>query len=310
MGNGATRSFFAVQSLRVYPIVYGFFYLLSLLPWRVLYFFGDGIYALVYYVIGYRRDVVMKNLSIAFPEKSEAEKIRIAKNFYHNFVDTFIETIKLLSVSRKELHKRVTSNVELLEELYPTGQSLVLTSGHFFNWEFANLTMSSLSRYTFIGVYMTVSNKALDRLIRKLRGKYGTILISVNDFRKEYPAYNNVQHAIGLVADQNPTNPANGFWYPFFGKMAPFAKGPERTAKNLNAAVVLVNFYKVKRGYYNIECKVLTTAPKELPEGEITKQLVHFVEDCIRKNPSNYLWSHRRWKHAFDEEKYGHLVIK
>jgi KDO2-lipid IV(A) lauroyltransferase len=91
--------------------------------------------------------------------------------------------------------------------------------------------------------------------------------------------------------------------------MAPFAKGPERTAKSLNAAIVLVNFYKVKRGYYKIECELLTNAPKDFAEGEITKKLVHFVEDCVRRNPSNYLWSHRRWKHQFDEEKYGHLVI-
>lgn len=251
----------------------------------------------------------MNNLSIAFPEKSEKEKIRIAKDFYHQFLDTFIETIKLLSVNKKQFAKRITTNIDTLNNLHSTGQSAVLVSGHFFNWEFANLTMSGFSKYDFVGIYMSVSNKVFDKLIHKLRSKFGTILISVNDFRKEYPAYKEKQHAIGLVADQNPTNPSNGFWYPFFGKMAPFAKGPERTSKSLNAAIVMVNFYRKRRGYYNIECEILTTKPKDFAEGEITKRLVHFVEDCIRQNPSNYLWSHRRWKHQFDEEKFGHLVI-
>ncbi len=251
----------------------------------------------------------MNNLLIAFPEKTEKERTRIAKDFYHQFLDTFIETIKLLSVNKKQLAKRVTTNIDLVNKLYTTGQSVVLVSGHFFNWEFANLAMSGFSNYSFVGVYMSVSNKIFNRLIVKLRSKFGTILISVNDFRREYPAYKNQQHAIGLVADQNPTNPANGFWYPFFGKMAPFAKGPERSAKSLDAAIVQVNFYRVKRGYYNIHCDVLTTTPKEFAEGEITKQLVQFVENCIKQNPSNYLWSHRRWKHQFDEEKFGHLVI-
>lgn len=290
-------------------IVYGFFYLLSLLPWRVLYFIGDCFYGLIYYVIGYRKDVVMSNLTIAFPEKSDTEKKRIAKDFYHRFVDTFIETIKLLSISKKEFRRRTTTNIESLDELYATGQSVIYAAGHFFNWEFANLTASGLSKYPFIGIYKKVSNKAFDNLIYKLRSKFGSILISTDDFRKEYSNYNKMQHSIGLIADQNPGNPAYGSWYPFFGKMAPFVKGPEKTAKSLNAAIALVNFYQVKRGYYNVNFTLYTTTPKELPDGEITKALVHFVEDCVRKNPSNYLWSHRRWKHEYSEEKYGHLVI-
>jgi Kdo2-lipid IVA lauroyltransferase/acyltransferase len=193
--------------------------------------------------------------------------------------------------------------------LYPSGQSVVLVAGHFFNWEFANYSAAIFCRYPFAGVYMSLSNKVFDKIIYKLRSKFGTVLIAKKDFIKVYPEYSRRQHAIGLVADQNPGNPANGFWYPFFGKPAPFAKGPEKTAKSLDAAIVTVNFYKTRRGYYNIDCSILTTKPKEFAEGEITRQLVQFVEDCIRKNPSNYLWSHRRWKHQFDEEKYGHLVI-
>ncbi len=251
----------------------------------------------------------MNNLLIAFPEKTEKERIRIAKDFYRNFIDTFIETIKLISVTKKQLEKRVSINAEVLNDIFPSGQSIVIATGHFFNWEFANLSVSAFGKHRFIGIYMSVSNKIFNRLIHQMRSKFGTILIAVKDFRNEYPNYKKEQHAIGLVADQNPGNPANGFWYPFFGKMAPFVKGPERTSKNLNAAIVLLDFHKVKRGYYKMDFQLLTKTPKEFAEGEITKQLVHFIEDCIKRNPSNYLWSHRRWKHQFDAEKHGHLVI-
>lgn len=293
----------------MYRIVYSVFYLLSLLPWRVLYLLSDGVFALVYYVFGYRKAVVMNNLSIAFPEKTEAERKRIAKDFYHQLIDTFIETIKLISASKKTIAGRVSANIDELNRLYPSGQSVVIAAGHFFNWEFANLYAAAFSKFPFVGVYMTLSNKIFDRIMIRLRGKFGTILIPARDFRAEYPQYKNMQHAIGLVADQNPANPANGFWHPFFGKLAPFAKGPERNAKSMNAAIVLVNFYRVRRGYYQVEFRELTTTPREFAEGEITRQLIHYVEECVRKRPANYLWSHRRWKHKFDEEKFGHLVI-
>jgi KDO2-lipid IV(A) lauroyltransferase len=92
----------------MYYILYGFLYILSLLPLRVLYILGDGVYGLLYYIIKYRRKVVMGNLSIAFPGKTEAEKTIIAKAFYHNFIDTFIEVIKMLSITDKQAAKRVT----------------------------------------------------------------------------------------------------------------------------------------------------------------------------------------------------------
>lgn len=294
----------------MYQIVYAIFYALSLLPWRLMYFIGDGIYALVYYVFGYRKQVVMKNLSIAFPEKTEQERTRIAKDFYHNFIDTFIETIKLLSITPKEFDKRCTRNVDAVNNLKATGQSVQLHSGHFFNWEFGNLCMSKSLNYPFIGVYQPLSNKIFNRLILKLRSKFGAILIPVTEFKTSFHQYTKEPYTLGLVADQNPSNPNNAFWMPFFGKMAPFVKGPEKGAQRMNTAVVMVEFYKIKRGYYQLDCTLLTTKPKEFADGEITKKLIQFIEGCVRKRPSNYLWSHRRWKFEFDAEKYGKNVIK
>src|SRR6187431_2879828 len=122
----------------MYYFVYGLLWLISLLPFRILYFISDAFYGLIYYIIGYRKDVVMNNLLIAFPEKTEKERIVIAKKFYHNLIDTFIETIKMISVSNKFIEKRFTANWKLLNDIYPSGKSVQLHLGHNFNWEWGN----------------------------------------------------------------------------------------------------------------------------------------------------------------------------
>ncbi len=294
----------------MYAIVYSIFYLLSLLPWRVLYILSDGIYLLVYYFIGYRKEVVVNNLRIAFPEKSEAERIIIAKKFYHNFVDSFIETIKLISISEKEMRKRFSSNIEVMNQLYDSGQNVQVITGHHFSWEFANLGVAMDSKYPFVVVYMPLSNKVFDRLIYKLRTRFGTLLIPATEFRTNFHKYVHSQYALILVADQNPGGPERAYWTPFFGKPAPFVKGPEKGAKVNNAAIVYANFYKVKRGYYRVDFELVTTDPKSYPNGALTKLLVNKIEASVKKIPDNYLWSHRRWKFEYDEERFGKLMIK
>ena len=170
----------------MYYLLYGLLYAFSLLPWQILYLISDGVYVLVYYVIGYRRDVVMHNLAIAFPEKTQEERVTIAKGFYHNFLDTFIETIKFLSVSDREFSKRLSGNFELLSQLYATGRNIQLHSGHFFNWEYMNWGIARNSPYPLIGVYSPVSNKAFDKIILKMRSRYKAILVSIFEFKNRF----------------------------------------------------------------------------------------------------------------------------
>ena len=293
----------------MYHIIYGIFYLLSLLPWRVIYIISDGIYGLLYYVIRYRRDVVANNILIAFPEKSDEERKQIVKEFYKNFVDNFIEVIKFVSISKEEVLRRFTFDEKVINDLYPTGRNIQLTLGHFFNWEFANIAYASKITYPIVLVYMPIENKVFDRLFKKIRERFGTNLVAATRFRKEFFPYAKQRYALGLVADQTPGGAENSYWTDFFGRKTAFVKGPERNARMNNEIVILVNFYKVKRGYYHSEFEVITKEPRSLPEGAITKQMVAYIENCICKRPSNYLWSHRRWKWEFDEEKFGHLVI-
>lgn len=292
----------------MYYLIYGFLYLVSLLPWRVMYFLGDAVYGLVYYILGYRKNVVMENLRIAFPEKSEQERRRIAKNFYHNFVDTFIEAIKIISVSEKELEKRFSADLSILDELYAGTKNLQLHAGHHFNWEIINWGVARHSKFPFVGVYMPIKNKALNRIFYNLRGRYGTILVPATDFKKNFRNYVSGRYALGLVADQNPGNPTSAYWLPFFGKLAPFVTGPEKGARLNDTAVAFGTFYKLKRGHYRLEFTLITRDPNSLPEGELTRRFVSYLEENIRRRPDNYLWSHRRWKWEYKEE-YANLRI-
>lgn len=293
----------------MYYLVYGFLYSLSLLPLRILYLLSDFAFLLMYHVFGYRKKVVMHNLSIAFPEKTDQERKKIAFKFYRQLTDTFIETIKLISMSENEFKKRLTTNAEVINDIYASGQPVQLHSGHFFNWEFLNLGTAYNCNYPFLGIYHDVSNKTMDRIMRKMRSKFGTILIPSHEFRHKFKSYTQQPYLLGLVADQSPSNPKQAYWIDFFGVKTAFVTGPEKGARQMNTAIVMANIYRKKRGYYHMQLSLLTKTPNDLPQGAITESLVSFIEDAVKERPSNYLWSHKRWKFKYSDE-YKDMVIE
>lgn len=293
----------------LYRLLYAFLYLLSLLPFRVLYIFSDCLYPLFYYVIRYRRKVISENLKTAFPEKSEQERKRIMKHFYQRFLDNFIETIKLLTISQKELDKRFVCDFSVIDEVYKSGKKLQIHTAHFFNWEFADAAFSVHLPYKLLVVYMPIENKAIDKIFLKMRSRFGAQMIPATAFSKEIAKFSDEQTALALVADQNPGSPERAFWTNFFGKMTPIVTGPEKGARINDAAVVMANFIPVRRGYYRSEIELLTTDPRSLPPGAITREMMRFVEDTVKKYPSNYLWSHRRWKWQYDAAKHLKRVV-
>jgi len=294
----------------MYYLLYAFFYVLSLLPWRVIYIISDFTYCIIYYIIQYRRQIVLDNLTIAFPEKTDQEKKVIAKEFYHNFVDNFIEVIKMFSISKKELNRRFTGNFELINDTCASGKNVQVHLGHFFNWEFANIFFASNVVDPFLVVYMPIENKAINKIVYEIRSRFGTHLIAATQYRKDFAPFAKNRYSLILVGDQNPADPNKAYWTDFFGRKVPVVKGPERGAVMNDNAILMAKLTKMKRGYYNAHLELLTTEPKALPDGEITKRMISFFEDSIREQPANYLWSHRRWKWQFDPEKHGKLLIK
>lgn len=290
----------------MYYIIYGLVYLVSLFPFPVLYLLSDLFYVLLFYVAGYRKKVVMHNLSIAFPEKSTAEKKAIAKQFYKNFTDTFIEAIKTLSISAAAFDKRCTVDMQDINRLLQQGKSIQFHSGHQMNWEYGNLIFArKIDPVNWIGIYKEISNKGVNRFFLKLRTRFGGTFVSTKEFKTRMHLLFKSQYGIGLIADQN-TSPQIGYWMYFFTRPVPFITGPDKAAIRNNTAVVFVNFVKKKRGYYHFETRVAAENNERLAAGDLTRSYRDFLEDAIRRAPANYLWTHKRWKYDYKQE-FEHL---
>jgi Kdo2-lipid IVA lauroyltransferase/acyltransferase len=285
----------------MYYVVYGFLYVLSLLPLRVLFVLSDFVYFLIYHVFGYRRKVVFSNLDLAFPNKTPEEKKAIAKRFYHNLTDSFVETIKLFSADRKFIDKHVTGNYEVVNALYDEGMRCQIHLGHNFNWELGNLAVSLHFKHKYIVVYMPLENKTFNRIFYKMRSRFNAALVSAKNMKGDMMAHRNNLYALGLVADQTPANAASGYWVNFFNQPTSFVRAPERGAMTGNIPVVFLNISKRKRGYYHLQFELGEKFPASLQKGELTKRYVQFLEKTITQNPDVWLWSHRRWKLKWKE---------
>jgi KDO2-lipid IV(A) lauroyltransferase len=286
----------------MYYFLFGILYLFSLLPMWLLYLISDLVAFLLHRILRYRKDVIIANLTQAFPEKTEQEKKAIAKKFYRNFADNWIETIKLLSMSKQSMNKRLTGNFDVFHQLFATGKAVQVNLGHFFNWEMMTLYAGINQPYPFLTVYLPQSNPVMNRLISYIRGRWDNPLISSYDMARAIIPWRKKQYLLALGADQRPPFPDAGYWLYFLNKPAAFVKGPEKFARGQNIPVVMMTTTRIKRGHYHFDYFLLCEDPKALPDGELIRRYVRHLEENIRLQPDLYLWSHKRWKHAWKDE--------
>lgn len=284
----------------MYYLVFGILYLISLLPMRALYLLSDFAYLLIYHIFGYRKQVVEDNLANALPGKTPEERKKIAEKFYRNFCDNWIETIKLLSISKRVINKRISGNFEVFHKLFGTGKPVQVNLGHFFNWEIMTLHAGINQPYTFLTVYLPQSNQVMNRMIMYIRGKWGNPLIPSTDMARAIIPWRKKQYLIALGADQSPLDSENAYWLYFLNRPTGFAKGPEKYARGQNIPVVMMTTTRPKRGHYHFEYFLLSEDPKSLPDGELIRRYVHHLEKNIHLQPDLYLWSHKRWKRKWD----------
>jgi len=286
----------------MYYILYPFLWLISWLPFGVLYVLSDLIYGLVYYVAGYRRGVVFQNLRIAFPEKTEAERVAIAKQFYRNMIDTFVESIKFITLSKAGALGRSSADFSVLDRALSQGKPVYAFGAHQFNWEYVNVLFPLHLKVPFIGVYMPIANRAVDRIFFDFGRRYGTVLVSATEFKKRREGLLKGQYVLALAADQNPGHPANAFWMPFFGKPAPFVTGPAKGAIRSDAVVIMAEMQRKKRGHYHFGMRVIADSVQGMEPAALAARYRDELERVVRQDPANYLWSHRRWKYEWRSE--------
>lgn len=275
------------------------FSLVSRLPSAFFYVLSDLGFTILYYLVKYRRALVDQNLEIAFPKMTAAERRIIAKSFYRNFTDTFVESIKLLSISPTEAATRCEVDIQSIQELANRGKFIQLMVAHQFNWEYIHLTIPSLLKVPVCFLYRPVETPALEKIYFKFRSRGGGIPISADEFASKRTTIFSKPAVLILGADQNPGSVEKALWLNFFNKPAPFFIGPAKGAVQHGTAVAMLQLKRKKRGYYQLIGKIITENAADYTPAQLTLLYKNEVERVIQEDPSNYLWSHRRWRHAW-----------
>lgn len=287
------------MSMRLLNVLffYGVLIPISYLPYPVLYFISDGLYLVLYKMVGYRKKIVFQNIANSFPQKTDEEQKRIVKAFYKHLCDLVVESIKGFTISEKEVRQRMKIiNPEFIDRYFDRGQSVILAGGHYNNWELFAVAIDAPIKHKAVALYKPMTNKFFDEKMRRSRSKYGLEMISTKAAREEFERKDGLRVIIFGV-DQFPGRSTSCYWSTFLNQETAMIFGAEKYAKEYNYPVLYGRINKIKRGHYSFEFSNAIEEPRETAYGEITKTINHLLEQDIVAQPEYWLWSHKRWKH-------------
>lgn len=287
------------MSLIVYIVAYPFLWLISLMPFRLLYVLSDFVFFILYYVIGYRKETVRGNLRLTMPQLSEKELFSIEKKFYKHFCDILLEMVKTISISKKEMEKRFKiTNIDYYRSIENQNKSILVFCAHYATYEWI-IAVNNHIRHSGYAVYKKINNPYFDRLVKKIRGRFNTTLIHLHETGQIIKSneQKNRPGTYGFVADQSPQLKKRVHWDTFMGIEVPVYTGAEILAKRFNMNVLYLKTEKIKRGYYQATFEEISTDVLATQNFEITRKFLDKVEEQIKTDPQYYLWTHKRWKH-------------
>ena len=288
-----------------YHITYALVYLTSLLPLWVLYGLSDFIFLIIFHLIKYRRPLVKRHLQESFPEKDDKELSLIERRFYQWFCDYLVESIKMLTMSERQIKRRMTfKGSELIDQIVKEGQSCAIYLGHYCNWEWVTSLPLWLTPDALCGqIYHVLESSDFDKLFLNLRQRWGAVSIPMAETLRRIIQYKQEgrQVVIGYISDQVPFWNNIHHWLSFLNHDTPVLTGTERLARQTGHAVIYLDIQRIKRGYYEADFKLITREPKKMKEFEITDIYFQMLEASIRRDPACYLWTHNRWKRTHEE---------
>jgi KDO2-lipid IV(A) lauroyltransferase len=273
-----------------------FISLFAIVPFWLLYIFADLVYVVVYKLIGYRVDVVRSNLRLCFPDKSEKELKQIEIDTYKNFSMITVESLKAFTMKKEDIFKRhFVKDHTITNDLYERFGGIIGEPAHFTNWEWGAMSSQQIKSQAVV-FYKPLSNKYLDKYIKKNRSRFDSNLVSIKNTSRVFEATKDQKKHFVMASDQSPSNKNRAIWVDFFGIETAFLHGPEYYSRKYNYPVIYVDIQRIKKGWYELDFELITDDPNSLPEGEITQRYASILERKIRENPGNWLWTHRRWK--------------
>lgn len=279
---------------------------LALMPGWLLYRCSDVLAFLLRHVVRYRRRLIIDNLAVSFPEKSEAERRDILNGFYRNFADYIVESIKLLHISDEEMLQRFEfGNIGLLNDLLGQRRTVIAYFSHCFNWEWApSVTLhfpeSVRSGVAFCQIYRPLRNKIFDALMLHIRSRFGSLSIPKSRALRYFVDFSRkgIPSVTGFMSDQKPSHGDTGHILQFLNRPTDVITGTETLARRLDAAVIYWDMRKTSRGHYRIDIIPMAMHAAYTEPSQLTVSYYAMLENSIRRDPTIWLWSHNRWKNA------------
>jgi KDO2-lipid IV(A) lauroyltransferase len=277
-----------------------FFILLSKIPFWLLYRVSDVFYFFMYYFPGYRKKIVKENLIKSFPSKNKKEINLLAKGFYSNLADLTLETLKIPAIKKPDMQKHVKIlNMHKIHSYLDKQQSVIVLTGHQCNWEWLLLASSLECRYPIDAVYKPMQISFLNNLFINFRSKFGARPLAMKEVYRSVVRNKEEVRVIAMVADQTPAHSEIQYFTTFMNQNTAFFVGADKIARHTDYPVLFLDMKRIKRGYYEAEFHVLKEASFDDTKFGLIESYARMLENSINKNPSDWLWSHRRWKHQF-----------
>ncbi len=283
----------------IYLFFYPILWIISILPFRLLYLFSDCVYVLVYYILGYRKKTVRSNLKKALPHLTEKERYIVEKKFYHHMCDMFLEMIKTMSISQKEMEKRFRfTNLDVYLDIEKKGQSIAIMIAHYATYEWV-ISMNYKISFKGYAIYKQLANLHFDKLVKNIRSKFKAYLLTTKETAStiEKNKADGILGIYGFASDQTPRRSDTMYWSTFMGIETPIHIGAEALAKKYDLTMVYLKVKKVKRGYYEANFELLSDDVNSFPDYKLSELFMQKVEQQILEAPEFYLWTHKRWKH-------------
>lgn len=296
MGDVAEALIWAMSTFQLFlfNIIGGLF---RFVPYPLLYLFSDFLVIILRDVAGYRKRVILDNLSASFPEKSTSEINKIARDTYRNLTDIILETVKSFTTPVPALQRRcVFINPELVIGVLNEGKSVILTGSHTCNWEYAATMLPTTLPVPVFAAYKPLTSKPTEKYLNQKRSRGGMIPVPMESMMAELRRNQSRPTATILISDQSPGSRKRAQWINFLGRETACLPGADIISRMFGYPVINYRITRVRRGYYEVTFIPVCMNPSEAAEGEITSRYYALLEQEIRENPGNWLWSHKRWK--------------
>ncbi|MFA4046172.1 lipd A biosynthesis protein [Prevotella sp. PCHR] len=285
-----------------YILTYAMLYIVALIPLNILYIISSGAHFFVCHILRYRKTTIRKNLTYAFPDKTKKEIRKIEKKFYLHICDLFVETVKLLHISNKEMRKRVNIyGCDIVEDLAKQDIPIFVYLSHYGNWEWAQEVKKCYIRPKITAeIYHHIANPVINRIMLKIRSRWNGMLFSQNEAVRNILTLRKTGKSflIGFISDQRPHHAEDNQWITFLNQPTDMVCGAEILGKRCNAAFLYLDINKVKRGHYHMTFMHLQPSDECRTPYPYTETYMHKLEQTVKECPEYWLWSHKRWAHA------------